>query len=55
MVGVNPANGDALYYTKDGKITNVYDSNDAVILDDKTPIRNILVRLEREWHTKVSN
>ncbi|WP_368124746.1 SusC/RagA family TonB-linked outer membrane protein [Bacteroides salyersiae] len=35
--GVNPANGDALYYTKDGKITNVYDSNDAVILDDKTP------------------
>ena len=26
-----------MYYTKDGKITNVYDSNDAVILDDKTP------------------
>lgn len=35
--GVNPANGDALYYTKDGKITNVYNSDDAVILDDKTP------------------
>ncbi len=35
--GVNPANGDALYYTKDGDITNVYNSDDAVILDGKTP------------------
>ncbi|NDW13850.1 TonB-dependent receptor [Bacteroides sp. 214] len=34
--GVNPANGDALYYTADGEITNVYNSNDAVILDGKT-------------------
>lgn len=35
--GVNPANGDALYYTKDGDITNVYNSDDAVVLDGKTP------------------
>ena len=35
--GVNPANGDALYYTADGKITNTYNSNDAVVLDGKTP------------------
>jgi len=35
--GVNPANGDALFYTADGKITNVYDSNDAVVLDNKSP------------------
>ena len=30
--GVNPANGDPLWYTKDGKITNVYDENDRVML-----------------------
>ena len=35
--GVNPENGDALYYTKDGKITNVFNGDDAVILDGKTP------------------
>ena len=35
--GVNPANGDALYYTKDGKITNVYNADDAVVLEGKTP------------------
>ncbi|MCC8173886.1 MAG: TonB-dependent receptor, partial [Odoribacter sp.] len=35
--GVNPANGDALYYTADGDITNVYNADDAVILDGKTP------------------
>lgn len=29
--GVNPANGDALWYTKDGKITNVYDEADKVL------------------------
>lgn len=28
--GVNPANGDALYYTKDGEITNKYSADDAV-------------------------
>ncbi len=30
--GVNPANGDALWYTKDGKITNVYNENDKVMI-----------------------
>lgn len=30
--GVNPANGDALWYTKDGEITNEYDENDKVLL-----------------------
>lgn len=30
--GVNPANGDALWYTKDGRITNVYNENDKVML-----------------------
>ncbi len=36
--GVNPINGDALYYTADGEITNVYNGDDAVVLDDKTPL-----------------
>lgn len=35
--GVNPQTGDALYYTKDGQITNVYNGDDAVVLSDKTP------------------
>lgn len=30
--GVNPVNGDALWYTKDGKITNEYDEEDKVLL-----------------------
>lgn len=30
--GVNPANGDALWYTKDGKLTNVYNEEDKVLL-----------------------
>jgi TonB-dependent starch-binding outer membrane protein SusC len=30
--GVDPANGDPLYYARDGKITNVYDTDDQVIL-----------------------
>lgn len=30
--GVNPVNGDALWYTKDGKVTNVYDESDKVLL-----------------------
>lgn len=29
--GVNPANGDALWYTKDGEITNVYNEDDKVM------------------------
>ncbi len=36
--GVNPTNGDALYYDKDGKITNVWDANNAVKLDGKAPL-----------------
>ena len=35
--GVNPVNGDALYYTKDGQLTNKYSEDDAVILDGKSP------------------
>lgn len=31
--GVDPTNGDALYYDKDGNITNVYSSDDRVLLD----------------------
>lgn len=30
--GVDPANGDPLYYAKDGKITNVFSASDQVIL-----------------------
>ncbi|MFV0365908.1 MAG: SusC/RagA family TonB-linked outer membrane protein [Mangrovibacterium sp.] len=29
--GVNPNNGDALWYTKEGEVTNVYDENDRVM------------------------
>lgn len=36
--GVDPANGDALYYKKDGKtITNIYDPSDAVIVGTVDP------------------
>ncbi|MBR7135399.1 MAG: TonB-dependent receptor [Bacteroidaceae bacterium] len=37
--GVNPANGDALWYTKDGDITNVYSEADKVMIgkDHITP------------------
>ncbi len=31
--GVNPANGDPLWYTKDGQITNEYNENDRVMLN----------------------
>lgn len=30
--GVNPANGDALWYTKDGQVTNVYNEGDKVMV-----------------------
>jgi TonB-linked SusC/RagA family outer membrane protein len=37
FAGVNPANGDALYYDADGNITNVYDvDNNSVILSGKS-------------------
>lgn len=29
--GVNPVNGDALWYTKDGQVTNVYNEDDKVL------------------------
>lgn len=32
FAGVDPDNGDALYYTRDGETTNVYDPNDRVIV-----------------------
>lgn len=35
--GVNPANGEPLYYDKEGQVTNVYDADNAVALKDKTP------------------
>lgn len=34
--GVNPKNGKAQYYTKNGEITEKYNGDDAVALDDKT-------------------
>ncbi|NBL64401.1 SusC/RagA family TonB-linked outer membrane protein [Flavobacterium sp. NST-5] len=35
--GVNPANGEPLYYTPDGGVTNVFNGELAVRLEDKTP------------------
>lgn len=34
--GVNPANGDALWYTKDGKITNEFSEEDRVLIKGKS-------------------
>ncbi len=36
-VGVNPANGNALYRTKDGEITEVFNADDRVIIDSSIP------------------
>ena len=36
--GVNPANGEELFYDKDGNITNVWNGDDAVALEGKTPL-----------------
>ncbi|ASW76293.1 hypothetical protein IQ37_14325 [Chryseobacterium piperi] len=36
--GVNPANGNEMYYTKDGGLTEIYNSNDAVLLENKSPL-----------------
>jgi TonB-linked SusC/RagA family outer membrane protein len=36
--GVDPANGDALYYDIDGNITNVYSASDAVPIKDKSTL-----------------
>ncbi|HEX8316685.1 MAG TPA: hypothetical protein VF609_16905, partial [Flavisolibacter sp.] len=35
--GVNPENGEAQYFTKDGKITETYDPNDAAIVGQFDP------------------
>lgn len=32
FAGVNPANGDALWYTKDGQLTNEYDEDNKVLI-----------------------
>lgn len=34
--GVNPANGDALWYTKDGEITNQFSEDDRVFIEGKS-------------------
>jgi hypothetical protein len=36
--GVNPANGEPLFYDSDGNITNVYDSDANVLMSGKSPI-----------------
>lgn len=36
--GVNPANGDALWYTKDGEITNEFSEDDRVYIEGKSYI-----------------
>ncbi|OYX23235.1 MAG: SusC/RagA family TonB-linked outer membrane protein, partial [Flavobacteriales bacterium 32-35-8] len=36
--GINPANGEPLFYGSDGNITNVYDSNANVVLSGKSPL-----------------
>ena len=36
--GVNPANGQPLFYDSDGNITNVYDSDANVVLTGKSPL-----------------
>ena len=39
--GVNPANGQPLYYDADDNLTNEYSSADAVLLEDKSPFANL--------------
>ena len=36
--GVNPANGEPLFYDSDGNVTNVYDSDANVLMSGKSPI-----------------
>lgn len=36
--GINPNNGNEIYYTKDGGTTEIYNSNDAVLLQGKSPL-----------------
>ncbi|PWN70552.1 SusC/RagA family TonB-linked outer membrane protein [Chryseobacterium phosphatilyticum] len=39
--GINPNNGNEVYYTKDGNTTEIYNSNDAVLIDGKSPLPNL--------------
>ena len=39
--GVDPANGDALYYDKDGNVTNVFSSGNSVALVGKSPLADM--------------
>lgn len=39
--GVDPNNGDALYYRPDGTVTNVYSSGDAQFLDGKSTLPSV--------------
>ena len=36
--GINPNNGNEVYYTKDGGTTEIYSANDAVLLEGKSPL-----------------
>ena len=36
--GINPANGEPLFYDVDGNVTNVYDSNANVLFEGKSPL-----------------
>lgn len=36
--GINPNNGNEVYYTKDGGTTEIYNPTDAVLLQDKSPL-----------------
>lgn len=36
--GINPANGEPLFYDSDGNVTNVYDSDANVLMSGKSPI-----------------
>ena len=36
--GINPANGEPLFYDEDGNITNVYDSNANFLFEGKSPL-----------------
>ncbi|WP_292008725.1 SusC/RagA family TonB-linked outer membrane protein, partial [Chryseobacterium sp.] len=36
--GINPDNGNEIYYTKEGGTTEIYNSDDAVLIDKKSPL-----------------
>ena len=39
--GINPANGEPLFYDTDGNVTNVYDANALQVLKGKSPLANL--------------